>query len=202
MKWIKLFEDWISAELPSHRIERSTDRFLNESINKRDRVTLESLIEFMSILLKEYDDAEVSNSMCTYVSGMIRWVLEKYGIESEFVQAEVFDFTPGRDKWSKKEYETHDFVIVDGKSIDFTIAQFFHKDLPFPLILDVNGDSFKKIYQNPRSAESRYLDFIKPDYDNREYYWDPNDNRYTNDYEELNQMYLYVDQIIKRFRGE
>ena len=178
---------------------KSFDRFLNESINKNSKVTLESLIEFISILLEEYDDAEVSWQMCTYVSGMIRWILEKYDIESELMTADVFDFTPGREKWSNSQTEPHNFVIADGKSIDFTIAQFFHKDIPFPLILDINGADFKKIYQNPRSDESRYRWDIKPEYDDRESYWDSNNNRYTSDYEELNQMYIYADQVIERF---
>jgi len=173
--------------------------FIDESINKNNKVTLESLIEFMSILLKEYDDAEASWQMCTYISGMIRWVLEKYGIESELMSADVFDFTEGREKWTETQTEFHNFVIAGGKSIDFTIAQFFHKDIPFPLILDVDGTDFKKIYQNAKSDDSRYIDDIKEGFDNRKYYWDPNNNRYTNDLEELNQMYSYVDQIIEKF---
>jgi hypothetical protein len=79
------------------------------------------------------------------------------------------------------------------------MGQFFHNDIPFPLILDVDSDTFINIYREVKDDEKMYLYDIKPTYDNKEYYWNEEKKRYTNDYVEINEMYVYIDKIIKIF---
>ena len=190
-------------------------QFINENIDTNDHrsVTLfesfkkktlqphtfENLINVLSELLKSYDDAEISFQQCTYISGMIRWVFERYSIEAKLMTAIVTDNTPNRMSWANTLDEGHHFIVSNGKSIDFTFGQFFHKDIPFPLILDVNSDIFINIYMEVKDDEERYLYDIKPTYDNKDYYWNEEKKRYTNDYVEINEMYSYIDKIIEIF---
>jgi hypothetical protein len=188
MKHIRLFEEY-------------SGEHYNQSLNEMrvQTPTFDNLISVLTELLKEYDDAEVSWQQCTYISGMIRWIFERYSIESKLMSATVTDNTPNRMSWTDTLDEFHNFIVSNGKSIDFTMGQFFYKDLQFPLILDVDSDEFRKIYREVQDDEKRYLDNIKYLYDNKELYWDENNKEYTNDYVEINEMLSYVDKIIEIF---
>lgn len=99
-------------------------------------ITLDQIVKAAIEIMKPYCDRTRADHQCSVAAEAFRYVLYHFSIEASLASAYIKGDIKGG----------HDFVVVDGEVIDFTMNQFFKKEQKFPYRLKVDSPKFKKLF--------------------------------------------------------
>lgn len=115
-----------------------------------DIALLNSMLKAAKSVLFGFSDRDQAFGMCSQVAEAIRFVCDHLGIPASLASSEI----TGDEKEGG-----HDFVVIDGKVIDFTLNQFFKKPYPVPFITKIGSKEFKEIYNNRFTVNDKAWDW-------------------------------------------
>lgn len=119
-------------------------------------MNVETFIEKITPLLKDYEEGHNSESACSYVTEAVRYAAHVYDLPFKIANAEIVD----EDSEHGSEFG-HDFLIINNnEALDFTLNQ-FAKDDPYkwPFRINIRNPEFKMIYRNVRLDADKSWDW-------------------------------------------